>query len=64
MADGGDQTPELLFCHACENEWHRDEHGLECPECHSDIVEVVSRRQFQLYFAKGKIFYDTEGFQY
>ena len=36
------QERELVFCYACENEWHRDEHGLECPSCHSDIVEIVS----------------------
>lgn len=32
---------ELVFCHACKNEWHRDQSGLECPQCHSDCVEVI-----------------------
>ena len=42
MADGRDGR-ELVFCHACENEWYRDQGGLECPQCHSDIVEVIDR---------------------
>lgn len=33
---------ELVFCHQCENEWYRDEHGLVCPECTSEFTEVVS----------------------
>lgn len=32
---------EVVFCHQCENEWYRDEHGLVCPECQGDFVEVV-----------------------
>ncbi|KAI9731163.1 MAG: hypothetical protein M1834_005356 [Cirrosporium novae-zelandiae] len=32
---------EMVYCHACTNEWYRDEHGLECPECRSDIVEII-----------------------
>ena len=35
-------SSELVFCHACQNEWHREEHGLQCPQCHSDFVELVS----------------------
>lgn len=35
------QQREMMFCHECENEWYRDEHGLECPECHSDFTEVI-----------------------
>lgn len=35
------QQREMMFCHVCENEWYRDEHGLECPECHSDFTEVI-----------------------
>lgn len=42
MADQGRQQRELVFCHACSNEWLRDQHGLQCPECHSDVVEIVS----------------------
>ena len=42
MSDQRRTERELVYCHACENEWHRDEHGLECPECHSDAVEIVS----------------------
>ncbi|PPJ55024.1 hypothetical protein CBER1_01475 [Cercospora berteroae] len=32
---------EVVFCHQCENEWYRDEHGLVCPECQGDFVEVI-----------------------
>ncbi|RSL89424.1 hypothetical protein CEP51_001223 [Fusarium floridanum] len=32
---------EVVFCHACSNEWYRDEHGLTCPECHGDITEII-----------------------
>ena len=42
MADQGGQQRELVYCHACSNEWLRDQHGLQCPECHSDVVEIVS----------------------
>ncbi|MCJ1282256.1 hypothetical protein MMC26_001579 [Xylographa opegraphella] len=41
MADRGRDPRELVFCHQCENEWFRDEHGLECPRCHSEIVEII-----------------------
>ena len=42
MADRGGEQRELVFCHSCGNEWHRDEHGLQCPGCESEFVEVVS----------------------
>ncbi|RMY71765.1 hypothetical protein D0863_04951 [Hortaea werneckii] len=32
---------DTMYCHQCENEWYRDEHGLTCPECHSDFCEVI-----------------------
>lgn len=32
---------ELVFCHQCENEWYRDEHGIICPECQSDFTECI-----------------------
>ncbi|KAK3711555.1 hypothetical protein LTR37_009546 [Vermiconidia calcicola] len=32
---------DIVYCHQCENEWYRDEHGLACPECHSDFTEIV-----------------------
>ena len=34
--------PIMMFCHECRHEFERGEHGLECPECHSDFVEEVS----------------------
>lgn len=33
---------EVVYCHACENEWYHDEHGLECPRCESEATEIVS----------------------
>jgi len=35
---------EMVYCHACTEEWYRDEHGLVCPRstCGSDAVEIVS----------------------
>ncbi|KAF3918703.1 hypothetical protein AA313_de0207957 [Arthrobotrys entomopaga] len=32
---------ELVYCHRCQNEWYRDQHGLECPSCHSDFTEIL-----------------------
>jgi E3 ubiquitin-protein ligase RNF115/126 len=46
MADSHAESGELVFCHNCENEWMKDDHGLECPECHSDIVEIVCPMRF------------------
>ncbi|KAI1341578.1 hypothetical protein F5Y15DRAFT_361087 [Xylariaceae sp. FL0016] len=35
---------EVVYCHACENEWYKDEHpdSLTCLECHGDITEIIS----------------------
>ncbi|KAH0496526.1 hypothetical protein TgHK011_003880 [Trichoderma gracile] len=33
---------EVVYCHACSHEWYRDEQGLLCPSCDSDITEIVS----------------------
>lgn len=33
---------EVVFCHQCENEWYQDEHGLVCPACEGEIIEIVS----------------------
>lgn len=35
------QNNDLVYCHECENEWYRREHGLTCPDCHSDFTEIV-----------------------
>ncbi|KAK5138456.1 hypothetical protein LTR08_000042 [Meristemomyces frigidus] len=32
---------DMVYCHECENEWYRDEHGLTCPECHGDFTEII-----------------------
>ncbi|KAL6719902.1 hypothetical protein ACLMJK_001823 [Lecanora helva] len=44
MADPGGQQRELVFCHGCKEEWLREQHGLECPTCHSDFVEIIDER--------------------
>ncbi|KAI5359024.1 putative Zinc finger, RING-type [Septoria linicola] len=44
MSGNPQQRPgerEVVYCHQCENEWYRDEHGLVCPECQGDFVEVI-----------------------
>ncbi|KAG6017146.1 hypothetical protein E4U43_002205 [Claviceps pusilla] len=33
---------EVVYCHACSHEWFRDDHGLDCPRCESDITEIIS----------------------
>ncbi|KAL6697819.1 hypothetical protein J3F84DRAFT_253559 [Trichoderma pleuroticola] len=33
---------EVVYCHACAREWYRDERGLLCPRCGSDITEIVN----------------------
>ncbi|KAG6365891.1 hypothetical protein INS49_000067 [Diaporthe citri] len=38
LADGR----EVVFCHNCNHEWYNDEHGLQCPRCHSDVCEIIS----------------------
>ncbi|CAF9912016.1 hypothetical protein IMSHALPRED_010677 [Imshaugia aleurites] len=50
MADQGGQQRELVFCHACSNEWLRHQHGLQCPECQSDVVEIVSLPRVELVY--------------
>ncbi|KAK5118760.1 hypothetical protein LTR85_007966 [Meristemomyces frigidus] len=35
------QQRDMVYCHQCENEWYRDEHGLTCPECQSDFTEII-----------------------
>lgn len=40
-SDSGPGPRDLMYCHQCENEWYRDEHGLACPECGSDFTEVI-----------------------
>ncbi|KAK6336667.1 hypothetical protein TWF718_009460 [Orbilia javanica] len=38
---GGNQRRELVYCHSCQNEWYRDQHGLVCPDCSSDFIEIL-----------------------
>lgn len=35
------QQRDTVFCHQCENEWYRDEHGLTCPDCQSEFTEII-----------------------
>ncbi|MCJ1423326.1 hypothetical protein MMC29_001209 [Sticta canariensis] len=36
--------PERVYCHVCHHQWNNDQHpGLECPNCHSDFVELIER---------------------
>ncbi|KAK7539578.1 uncharacterized protein J3D65DRAFT_284928 [Phyllosticta citribraziliensis] len=32
---------DMVFCHECQNEWYRDEHGLTCPSCQSEFTEII-----------------------
>ncbi|KAH8889809.1 hypothetical protein GQ53DRAFT_825221 [Thozetella sp. PMI_491] len=33
---------EVVFCHACHDEWYRDAHPtLQCPYCDSEITEII-----------------------
>ncbi|KAL5586815.1 hypothetical protein FOBRF1_016685 [Fusarium oxysporum] len=35
------QTRDVVFCHECSAEWYRDENGLTCPKCQSELVEII-----------------------
>ncbi|MCJ1250506.1 hypothetical protein MMC30_007734 [Trapelia coarctata] len=48
MTDSARGQRELVFCHSCKHEWYRDEHGLQCPRCESEAVEIVSPGEFLL----------------
>ena len=32
---------DLVYCHECQHEWQRGEHGLTCPLCRSEFTEVA-----------------------
>lgn len=32
---------EVVYCHACSNEWYRADRGLVCPDCSSEATEIV-----------------------
>ncbi|KAF3482824.1 ring finger protein 126 [Arthroderma uncinatum] len=34
-------TGDQVFCHECEHQWPRSEHGLTCPYCQSEFVEIL-----------------------
>ncbi|KAI1066715.1 hypothetical protein LB506_012135 [Fusarium annulatum] len=35
------QARDMVYCHECSARWYRDEDGLECPKCQSELVEVL-----------------------
>lgn len=43
MSQPASTERELVYCHECQNEWYRDEHGIVCPECQSDFTECIER---------------------
>ncbi|KAG5774390.1 hypothetical protein H9Q73_011744 [Fusarium xylarioides] len=40
-AESVKQTTDMILCHDCSARWYRDEYGLQCPKCQSDLVEIV-----------------------
>ncbi|KAK6081067.1 hypothetical protein SCUP515_03209 [Seiridium cupressi] len=51
MSSGGDSAGhhldasgdrEVVYCHQCEHEWYRDNHGLVCPNCDGEATEIVT----------------------
>jgi hypothetical protein len=43
---------DLVYCHSCQEEWYRDEHGIVCPGCHSDFTEIVRGESAHLKSAR------------
>jgi hypothetical protein len=39
---------EVVYCHQCNHEWYRDNHGLICPHCEGEATEIVSPSNFDL----------------
>lgn len=35
------QSDVKVYCHECQNEWIKDNHGLVCPSCSSTFVEEI-----------------------
>lgn len=40
---------EVVYCHACSHNWWRDEHGLQCPNCGGEVIEIVSSTELCSY---------------
>ncbi|EXL74457.1 hypothetical protein FOPG_10484 [Fusarium oxysporum f. sp. conglutinans race 2 54008] len=36
-----DGDRDVVFCHECSAKWYRDENGLTCPKCQSELVEIA-----------------------
>lgn len=41
MSSAMNPDPQTVMCHECEEEWYRQEHGLVCPACGSEFVELI-----------------------
>ena len=41
MDRNSSRNREIVYCHQCENEWYRDEHGIICPDCDGDFTEII-----------------------
>ncbi|KAL0930423.1 uncharacterized protein CTRU02_214498 [Colletotrichum truncatum] len=52
---------EVVYCHACSNEWWKDEHGLRCPRCESEIIEIVSPDNDPRLIEDGPSLHETPG---
>ncbi|KAL7926304.1 hypothetical protein ACQKWADRAFT_179728 [Trichoderma austrokoningii] len=44
---------EVVYCHACSNEWYRADHGLICPDCNSEATEIISAESDPRDFGDG-----------
>jgi E3 ubiquitin-protein ligase RNF115/126 len=44
MADhtGPSRHQEVVYCHQCEIDWHKDEFALMCPYCGGEVPNIVS----------------------
>ncbi|KAF9874802.1 putative ankyrin repeat protein [Colletotrichum karsti] len=54
---------EVVFCHACSHEWWKEDHGLHCPRCESDITEIVSPDNDPRLIEDGPSLHETPGAQ-
>ncbi|TAQ91077.1 hypothetical protein B7494_g650 [Chlorociboria aeruginascens] len=32
----------VVYCHRCGHQWYQDEHGVTCPQCYGEIIEIVT----------------------
>ena len=41
MENNPSRERDIVYCHQCNNEWYRDEHGIICPECQGEFTEII-----------------------